>query len=131
MTAALADARLRPDQIDYINAHGTGTPLNDVIEAQAITRVFGDTAPPVSSSKGQIGHAIAAAGALELLACIATLRDGRLPPNPRLHQPDPRITLDLVEAQGRTIGPEVVMSNSFGFGGQNAALVVARAGWKP
>lgn len=127
MRRALADAGVSPDEVDYINAHGTGTPLNDVIEAAAIRRVFGAGAPPVSSSKGQFGHTIAAAGAVELAACLAALAFDRLPPNPTLTQVDARIDLDLVERAGRARRVEVALSNSFGFGGQNATLIVGRA----
>ena len=124
MRRALADAGLLPGQIGYINAHGTGTPLNDSIEASAIRRVFGGAAPPVSSAKAQLGHTIAAAGAVELLACLAALDGSRLPPNPTLGQVDARIDLDLVERDGRAARVESILSNSFGFGGQNAVLVV-------
>lgn len=127
MRRALADADLRPEAVDYINAHGTGTALNDVIEAAAIRRVFGTHAPPVSSSKGQFGHTIAAAGAVELAACLAALAFDRLPPNPTLAQVDARIDLDLVERGGRAGRVAVALSNSFGFGGQNATLIVGRA----
>jgi 3-oxoacyl-[acyl-carrier-protein] synthase II len=127
MRRALADAGLAPEAVGYINAHGTGTPLNDVIEAAAIRRVFGERCPPVSSSKGQFGHAIAAAGAVELAVCLAALAGERLPPNPTLGQVDARIDLDLVERTGRPGAPRVALSNSFGFGGQNATLVVGRA----
>ncbi len=129
MRAALADARLDPGAVDYVNAHGTGTPLNDGVEAAAIRRVFGDSAPPVSSTKAQVGHCIAAAGALELAACVAALRGGRLPPNAHLGAVDPKIDLDLVEREGRTGTPGVLLSNSFGFGGQNACLALAHPDW--
>jgi 3-oxoacyl-[acyl-carrier-protein] synthase II len=124
MGRALADAGIGPGRVGYINAHGTGTALNDAIESQAIRRVFGASAPPVSSAKAQLGHTIAAAGAVELLACLAAFDTGRLPPNPNLRQVDARIDLDLVEQTSRAAVIEVAVSNSFGFGGQNAALVV-------
>ncbi len=127
MTRALADAQVQPEQVDYVNAHGTGTPLNDVTEAAAIRAVFGAHGPAVSSTKGQVGHTIAAAGAVELLACVAALRRGRLPPGVGLENPDPRVEVDLVPAEGRVSQPQVIMSNSFGFGGQNAVLVLASA----
>jgi 3-oxoacyl-[acyl-carrier-protein] synthase II len=123
MRAALADAGLPPSAVDYVNAHGTGTPLNDVTEAAAIARVFGDRVA-VSSSKGQLGHAIAAAGAVELAACLAAFAGGRLPPNAHLRTPDPKIAVDLVEREGRAATPSVILSNSFGFGGQNACLLL-------
>ena len=127
MRRALSDAGVEPGAVDYINAHGTGTPLNDVIEAGAIRAVFGADAPPVSSCKAQFGHTIAAAGAVELAACLAALAAGRLPPNPTLVHRDPRIDLDLVEPTGRKADVKLALSNSFGFGGQNATLVVGRA----
>jgi 3-oxoacyl-(acyl-carrier-protein) synthase len=126
MRAALRDAGRAPADVDYINAHGTGTPLNDVVESAAIRRVFGPSAPPVSSSKAQLGHTIAAAGAVELAACLATFAGARLPPNPHTEQVDPRIDLDLVGPTGRAAEPRILLSNSFGFGGQNACLVVGR-----
>lgn len=125
MRGALADAGWRPEQIGYVNAHGTGTALNDVAEAKAVRAVFGAGAPPVSSSKAQLGHAIAAAGALELAACLAAFAGGALPPNPHTDQADPAIDLDLVGAVGRPGAPAALLSNSFGFGGQNACLAVA------
>lgn len=127
MRAALADAGVSPERVDYINAHGTGTPLNDGIESAAIRRVFGDAPPPVSSSKAQFGHTIAAAGAVELLACLAAFAHDTLPPNAHLTEVDPAIDLDLVERVGRPAAPQTILSNSFGFGGQNACLVIGRA----
>jgi 3-oxoacyl-[acyl-carrier-protein] synthase II len=124
MRRALADAGIEAGRVGYINAHGTGTPLNDAIESQAIRRVFGAAAPPVSSAKAQIGHTIAAAGAVELLACLAAFATGHLPPNPNLRQVDGRIDLDLVGRTSRPAAIDIAVSNSFGFGGQNAALVV-------
>ncbi len=124
MRAALDDAGLPLSAVDYINAHGTGTALNDVTEAGAIRRLFGEKAPPVSSSKAQIGHTIAAAGAMELLACLAAFHGGRLPPNPHLETPDRAVDLDLVEPAGRAGTPRIILSNSFGFGGQNACLAL-------
>jgi 3-oxoacyl-(acyl-carrier-protein) synthase len=127
MSRALTDAGVRPEHVDYVNAHGTGTPLNDVTEAAAIRAVFGAHGPAVSSTKGQVGHTIAAAETVELLACVAALRGGRLPPGVGLENPDPRIEVDLVPAEGRVSQPHVIMSNSFGFGGQNAVLLLASA----
>lgn len=124
MRAALRDAGRAPEDVDYVNAHGTGTPLNDVVESAAIRRVFGSSAPPVSSSKAQLGHTIAAAGAVELAACLAAFAGARLPPNPHTEQVDPRIDLDLVGPIGRAAEPRIILSNSFGFGGQNACLMV-------
>jgi len=129
MHRALKDAGLEPEDVDYINAHGTGTPLNDVAEAQAIRRLFGINAPPVSSSKAQMGHSIAAAGALELAACLASFAGERLPPNAGLCEPDPLIQLDLVGREGRAGAPSVILSNSFGFGGQNCCLLIGHSEW--
>lgn len=125
MRAALRDSGV--DRVDYINAHGTGTPLNDGIESAAIRRVFGAAAPPVSSTKAQIGHTIAAAGALELVACLAAFATDTLPPNAHLEGVDPAIDLDLVGRVGRPARPARILSNSFGFGGQNACVVLGRA----
>ena len=130
MRRALADAGLRPEHVDYINAHGTGTPLNDVVEAGAIARVFGlgSSMPPTSSCKAQLGHAIAAAGALELAACLAAFDGGHLPPNPHTTEVDARIDIHLVGREAKALMPAVIASNSFGFGGQNATLVLGHAG---
>jgi 3-oxoacyl-(acyl-carrier-protein) synthase len=123
MRAALKAAGLSGADVDYVNAHGTGTPLNDVAEAGAIARVCGaDTA--VSSSKGQLGHAIAAAGAVELACTLAAFAHDGVLPNAHLYTPDPAIEVDLVGRVGRRGAPGVVLSNSFGFGGQNASLVI-------
>lgn len=126
MRAALKDAGLDAAAVDYVNAHGTGTPLNDGIESAAIRRVFGANGPAVSSSKAQIGHTIAAAGALELAACLAAFATDRLPPNAHLTAVDPAIDVDLVGRVGRAAHAEVILSNSFGFGGQNACVLLGR-----
>ncbi len=128
MRRALKSAGLDPQEVDYINAHGTGTKLNDVIEAAAITRIFGSNGPPVSSSKGQFGHAIAAAGAIEALAALAAFSGDRLPPNAHLSTPDPELEIDLVERSGRVASARSVLSNSFGFGGQNVSLLFGHPG---
>lgn len=122
---ALAAAGWGPERVQYINAHGTGTALNDVAEARAIRAVFGAGAPPVSSSKAQLGHAIAAAGAVEMAACLSAFAGGALPPNPHTDEVDPAIDLDLVGKVGRPGAPAALLSNSFGFGGQNACLALA------
>lgn len=129
MRSALADASLDPSAIGYMNAHGTGTQLNDPAEAKAISEVFGAHAGQVavSSVKPIIGHTIAAAGALEVLTCLAALDKSRLPPNLNLSEPAPECTgLDLVEAGGRSAEVEYIMTNNYGFGGQNASLVIKR-----
>ena len=129
MRRALAGAGLRPEQIDYINAHGTGTPLNDAVEAGAIRTVFGDPAacPAVSSTKGAVGHTLGAAGAIEALATVLALRDGFLPPTVNLDEADPSWGLDFVPRRSRAASPRYALSNSYGFGGNNTSVVLARA----
>ncbi len=126
MTAALREAHVDPDDIDYINAHGTSTKLNDLMETNAVKRVFGDRAReiPCSSIKSMVGHLIGAAGALEAAATALTLRDGLVPPTINLHKPDPHCDLDYVPNAARDLRVRTAISNSFGFGGQNAALVL-------
>lgn len=129
MRAALDDAGIAPAEIGHINAHGTGTVLNDAVEARAIRRLFADTwqALPVSATKSMTGHLIAAAGAVELGACLLALVRGVLPPNPSLERVGQDCELDHVTAPGRCWTGDYVLSNSFGFGGQNAALVLRKA----
>ncbi len=129
MSEALSDAGLRPEDVHYINAHGTSTPDNDLSETRAIKAVFGDHAHavPVSSTKSMTGHLIAAAGGLEAVLAVLALRDGILPPTINLDDPAPECDLDYVPAKARTASLAVVMSNSFGFGGSNAVIVLQRA----
>jgi 3-oxoacyl-[acyl-carrier-protein] synthase II len=128
MKEALADARLTPRDIHYINAHGTGTRENDGNETGAIKAVFGDCAKgcPVSSIKSMMGHLIAAAGAVELICCVLAIRDNMVPPTINLQNPDPDCDLDYVPNQARATTVNVAMSNSFGFGGQNDTLIIRR-----
>jgi 3-oxoacyl-[acyl-carrier-protein] synthase II len=129
MRLALADAQLSPREIDYINAHGTSTPANDVMETRAIKAVFGDHAHgvPISSNKSQMGHLWGAAGAVESIFTIMTLKTGFLPPTINLEHPDPQCDLDYVPNEGRKTQVRIALKNSFGFGGINGCLVLKRA----
>ncbi len=130
MTLALADAQIAPNDVDYINAHGTATPLNDVTETLAIKRVFGEAAReiPVSSTKSMHGHLLGAAGAMEFAIALLAMRYRAVPPTAHLDVPDPECDLDYVPNQGRTADDvRTVMSNSFAFGGTNAVLIARRA----
>jgi len=128
MQAALGDAGLCREEIDYINAHGTSTPLNDRIETLAIHEVFGEHARkvPVSSTKSMIGHLMGAAGAVEAIACVKTLETGVIHPTINHETPDPECDLDYVPNQAREAHPRTALSNSFGFGGHNATLIFRR-----
>ncbi len=125
MVAALGDAGLAPDVVDYLNAHGTSTPVGDVGETVAIRRAFGDAADKlaVSSTKSCTGHLLGAAGAVEAIFSVLAIRDGVLPPTINLTDPDPRCDLDYVPHEARDAEVRTVMSNSFGFGGTNGTLI--------
>ena len=125
MQMALADANVALDQVDYINAHGTSTPLNDALETVAIKRLFGDLAYkiPISSTKSMIGHSLGAAGSLDAAACVKTITEAMIHPTVNLDDPDPECALDYVPNQARAADVKVALSNAFGFGGQNACLV--------
>lgn len=127
MQAALAEAGEPAEAVGYINAHGTSTPLNDVAEARAIHKVFGDHRPAVSSTKSMTGHLLGAAGALEAAATVLALHDGTLPPTINLGNPDPECELDHVADAARKEQVDLALSNSFGFGGQNAVLAIKRS----
>jgi 3-oxoacyl-[acyl-carrier-protein] synthase II len=130
---ALADAAAAPHDVGYINAHGSSTPLNDATETAAIKQVFGPHAYrlTVSGTKGYYGHALGASGAIEAAICALAMARRWLPPTLNLERPDPACDLDYLPAEGRPAEPEVVVSNSFGFGGINAALVLRRASSGP
>jgi 3-oxoacyl-[acyl-carrier-protein] synthase II len=124
----LSDAGIVPGQIDYINAHGTGTPENDKMEYLGIASVFGDQTSriPVSSNKSMVGHTLSAAGAVEAVFSLLTLEHQRIPPTINYDVPDPAIPFDVVPNKARDARVTAVMSNSFGFGGQNASLILTR-----
>ncbi len=128
MGASLKDAGLSPDDVDYINAHGTSTSLNDKTEKVAIKGVFGDYAYklPVSSTKGTTGHMLGAAGGAEIIACAKAIQEGIIPPTINYETPDPECDLDYVPNEAREANVEVALSNSLGFGGHNATLVVKK-----
>ena len=125
MRWALEDAGVGLEEVDYINAHGTSTPLNDAVESMAIKRLFGDYAYkiPISSTKSMIGHALGAAGALEAVPCVRSITDGIMHPTINYQCPDPECDLDYVPNVARKKDVRVLLSNAFGFGGQNACLV--------
>ena len=128
MRQALADANMPPTAVDYISAHGTGTKENDSIETRAVKRVFGEHTAnlAISSVKSMLGHLIAAAGAVELITCVLAIRDQTAPPTINLQNPDPECDLDYIPNKARPMSIEVALSNSFGFGGQNDALIIKR-----
>jgi 3-oxoacyl-[acyl-carrier-protein] synthase II len=123
MELAIADAGLSPADLGHINGHGTSTPVNDVAEGEAIIKVFGADGPPVTSTKGVTGHALGAAGALEAVAVLLSMKHGLIPPTFGLVNQDPEITIDVVRDQPRKWTPSPALSNSFGFGGHNGCLV--------
>lgn len=128
MLAALRRAQLAPQDIGYVNAHGTSTGLGDIAETTALKRVFGgiDTAPPISSTKGATGHLMGAGGITEIIACIMALRESILPPTLNLDAPDPQCDLDFIPNTAREVRVEAAMSNSLGFGGQNSSIIIRR-----
>jgi 3-oxoacyl-(acyl-carrier-protein) synthase len=128
MRWALEDAHLSPTDVDYINAHGTSTPLNDSTETYAIKQVFGEHAYrlAISSTKSMLGHAMGASGTLEAIICALVIQEGIIPPTINYEYPDPACDLDYVPNQARRQMVNVALSNSFGLGGQNACLVLKR-----
>jgi 3-oxoacyl-[acyl-carrier-protein] synthase II len=128
MQLALDDAGVEASEVGHVNAHGTSTELNDAAEAEAVRKVFGDSPPPVTSTKGVTGHLIGAAGAVEAVAAFLAVRDGIVPPTANLERLGDDIELDVVSGSPREIGSKPAISNSFGFGGHNASLVLTAAG---
>ena len=128
MRWALDDAGVDPAQVDYINAHGTSTKLNDASETLAIKRVFGEDAyrVPISATKSMIGHSFGAAGAVESIAAVQTIQTGMIHPTINYEHPDSECDLDYVPNKARRADVDIVLKNSFGFGGQNACLVFKR-----
>ncbi|HET6224465.1 MAG TPA: beta-ketoacyl-ACP synthase II [Dongiaceae bacterium] len=128
MRLALADAGMKPDGVDYINAHGTSTPPNDRAETAAIKTVFGERAYelPISSTKSMTGHMLGAGGGVEAIACVRALQEGILPPTINYENPDPECDLDYVPNTARQVAIRTAMSNSFGFGGHNATIILRR-----
>jgi len=115
-----------PGDVDYVNAHGTGTRLNDSVEVAALRRTFGNLLPAISSSKSMFGHNLAAAGALEMIVTAMALRDGIVPPTINYDEEDPDCVVDCVPGEARRADIEIAMSNSFAFGGLNAVLLAKR-----
>jgi 3-oxoacyl-[acyl-carrier-protein] synthase II len=128
MSKAIKDARIDPSDIDYINAHGTSTPLGDEAETKAMKAVFQEHARHVSisSTKSQLGHLLGASGGVELIFCLQAIRDGVIPPTINYDTPDPACDLDYTPNQARERKISVAMSNSFGFGGHNGSLIVGK-----
>jgi 3-oxoacyl-[acyl-carrier-protein] synthase II len=128
MRATLADAKVLPEQVQYINAHGTSTPYNDRLETLAIKKIFGEHAKKIaiSSTKSMTGHLLGGAGGLEAGLAVLALRDQMLPPTINYENPDPDCDLDYVPNRARKAEVEYILSNSFGFGGTNAALLLKR-----
>ncbi|MET9598666.1 beta-ketoacyl-[acyl-carrier-protein] synthase family protein [Streptomyces sp. NPDC006459] len=126
MLRALGMAGISPDRVDHVSAHGTGTPSNDRVEAQALREVFGPRTPAVTSLKGALGHTQGAASAIEAVACVLALRDGVIPPTANLVDPDPECDVDVVRGRARETPVRVAVNNAFGFGGNTACTVFTR-----
>jgi 3-oxoacyl-[acyl-carrier-protein] synthase II len=127
--AALEDADVRPDEVDHVNLHGTGTKYNDLIETRALKAVFGERAGrlPVTANKSALGHAMGAAGSLEAIAAVLSLREGIVPPTLGSEEPDPDCDLDVVRGGPRRVEMRTVLSTSYGIGGADAAVVLRAA----
>jgi 3-oxoacyl-[acyl-carrier-protein] synthase II len=128
MNGALKDAGLRPEDVDYVSAHGTGTPTNDRLETLSFKKVFGDVAHrvPISSAKSMLGHTMGAASAIEAAICSLAIANGRIPPTINYETPDPDCDLDYVPNQARECRVDVAMNNAYAFGGNNASLILRR-----
>jgi 3-oxoacyl-[acyl-carrier-protein] synthase II len=128
MELALRDAQIAPEDVDYINAHGTSTPAGDIAETLAIKTLFGDHAHrlPISATKSMMGHLLGAAGAVELIACLCAMENSYIPPTINYENPDPDCDLDWVPNQGRSADVQVALSNAFGFGGHNTSIAVRK-----
>jgi 3-oxoacyl-[acyl-carrier-protein] synthase II len=128
LRAALADAGVNAEDVDYVNAHGTATPQNDSAETAALKDALGERAAeiPISSIKSMIGHCLCASGAIEAVATALTLRDGKVPPTIHYENPDPACDLDYVPNAARDVAVDVALSNSFAFGGNSSVIVLAR-----
>lgn len=128
MRLALHDAGVWPDDVDFIVPHGTGTPLNDVSETKACKTVFGERAYriPISSNKSMVGHLLGAAGSVSTVVAALAIRDGKIPPTINLEHPDPECDLDYVPNQSRQVDVNTAIASAFGFGGQNATVVLRR-----
>jgi 3-oxoacyl-[acyl-carrier-protein] synthase II len=126
MQIAMKHAKVAPEEVDYINAHGTSTPIGDICETKAIKDAFGEAAykVPISSTKSVTGHLLGAAGGVELAACALAMRDGIIPPTINLDNPDAECDLDYVPHKAREAKVKVALSNSFGFGGHNSSVVI-------
>jgi 3-oxoacyl-[acyl-carrier-protein] synthase II len=126
MQSAMKDASVRPEEVDYINAHGTATPFNDAAEGRAVSELFGNRVP-ISSTKSMMGHSLGAAGAIEAVICLLAMRDGVMPPNLHFIQTDEGMDLNIVRQPTASDSLNITISNSFGFGGTNASLVMRKA----
>ena len=126
MSLAIKDSGIDTSRINYVNAHGTSTQVNDKVETLACKTIFGETVPPISSTKSMMGHLITAAGATELILCLMAIKDNTLPPTINYENPDPNCDLDYVPNQAREQQCDVILNNSFGFGGQNVSIVASR-----